>query len=411
MPRTFLENLTEYAKLAVRVGVNIQPGQELLISADVNDIPFVRLIVAEAYRAGAKNVQVLYSDEQSTLAKFQLGSVAAMAYVPTWLYDGIESSMNANAARLVVASGDPALLKDVDAARVGGYSRLQAKATENIGKLIGSFAVNWCIVGASSPAWSKVTFPNEPDHLAVGRLWQAIFAASRVNADDPIATWTAHQDALASRAAWLSDMNLTAVHFRGPGTDLEVGLAERTRWIGGWGQATNGVKCSPNIPTEEVFTVPHRERVNGRVSSTKPLSLRGQVIDGIRVEFTAGRVSKASASAGEASLLNLLETDEGASRLGEVALVPASSPIGASGNLFYNTLYDENAACHIALGSSIDECFHGNSGLSDEDRRALGGNESIVHVDWMIGSNEIDIDGVLPDGSKVSVMRSGEWAG
>jgi aminopeptidase len=187
-------------------------------------------------------------------------------------------------------------------------------------------------------------------------------------------------------------------------------MAEATRWIGGWGNATNGVKCSPNVPTEEVFTVPHRERVDGFVSSTKPLSLRGQVIDGIRIEFSGGEAVKASAKAGEEILLKLLQTDDGARRLGEVALVPAGSPISKSGVLFFNTLYDENAACHIALGRAIDACFTNNASLSEEERRALGGNESIVHVDWMIGSEHIDLDGKRADGSSIPLLRKGEWA-
>ncbi len=244
----------------------------------------------------------------------------------------------------------------------------------------------------------------------MSKLWDAIFSVSRINAEDPVATWTAHQNNLESRATWMNEQQLEAVHFRGPGTDLKVGLAETTRWVGGWGRATNGVKCSPNIPTEEVFTVPHRDSVEGYVSSTKPLSLRGQVIDGIRIEFSGGQAVKATAAAGEETLQKLLQTDEGARRLGEVALVPASSATSQSGVLFYNTLYDENAACHIALGRCIDACFANNETLSEDDRLKLGGNSSMVHVDWMIGSDQIDVDGIRKDGSTIPVLRSGEWA-
>lgn len=409
MPRNFMDKLALYAQLAVRKGVNVQPGQELLISADVNDTPFVRLIVAEAYKAGAKHVQVLFGDDQNTLSRYRHASDEAMNYVPTWLFDGIERAMNANAARLVVFGGDPALLREFDPSKVAAYSALQGKALERVSKLITGFAVNWCIVGASSPAWSKAVFPHEPDHIAIHKLWDAIFAVSRVDEEDPIGAWVEHQNDLERRAGWLTGLHLTAVRFRGPGTELEVGLADDTRWIGGWGDAANGVRCSPNIPTEEVFTVPHRLRVDGHVTSTKPLSLRGQIIDGIRIEFSGGEVVKASAAQGEEALQRLLQTDDGARRLGEVALVPASSPVSKAGALFFNTLYDENAACHIALGRSIDECFFDNAHLDEEQREAKGGNASLVHVDWMIGSEQVDVDGLRADGSSVPVLRQGEW--
>jgi aminopeptidase len=410
MSRSFEEKLALYAQLAVRTGVNVQPGQELLISADVADVRLVRLIVAEAYRAGAKNVLVLFGDEPNTLARFEHGSDAAMEYAPQWLMDGLERAMKENAARLSVFGGNPALLKDVDPQRIAGFSVVQAKAAENLGKMIGGFAINWSIIGVPSPAWAKMVFPNESEAVAVEKLWDAIFMTCRIDQPDPVAAWTANQDECTARAAWLTGLGIDQLHYRGPGTDLTVGLARETRWMGGWAHAQNGVKCSPNVPTEEVFTVPDNRRCEGFISSTKPLSLRGQIIDGIRVEFSGGEVVKASAKAGEETFLNLLQTDDGARRLGEVALVPASGPIARTGLLFFNTLYDENAACHIALGRMIDACFTRNAELDDAGRTALGGNTSTVHVDWMVGSAELDVDGILADGSKVAILRQGEWA-
>ncbi|RUX02989.1 aminopeptidase, partial [Mesorhizobium sp. M8A.F.Ca.ET.023.01.1.1] len=228
--------------------------------------------------------------------------------------------------------------------------------------------------------------------------------------EDPIANWKAHNAALRGRTEWLNGHDFHALHFTGPGTDLTVGLADGHEWMGGASTAKNGVTCNPNIPTEEVFTTPHARRVEGHVSSTKPLSYQGTLIDDISVRFEGGRIVEAKASKGEDVLKKVLDTDEGARRLGEVALVPHSSPISASGLLFFNTLFDENAACHIALGQCYSKCFVDGASLSQDEIGARGGNKSFIHIDWMIGSDKIDIDGIAKDGSRVPVMRKGEWA-
>src|SRR5690606_20499167 len=236
------------------------------------------------------------------------------------------------------------------------------------------------------------------------------FAASRVDVDDPVNAWNAHNAALRSRTGFLNGKNFSALHFTGPGTDLTVGLADGHEWHGGASVAKNGIICNPNIPTEEVFTTPHALRVSGHVSSTKPLSHQGTLIDNISVKFEEGRIVEAKASRGEEVLLKVLDTDEGARRLGEVALVPHSSPISQSGLLFYNTLFDENAASHIALGQCYSKCFVDGANLSAEQIAAQGGNSSLIHIDWMIGSDQIDVDGINADGSREPVMRGGEWA-
>jgi aminopeptidase len=233
---------------------------------------------------------------------------------------------------------------------------------------------------------------------------------SKVLEPDPIAAWDAHADGLEARQNWLNERRFTAVHFLGAGTDLMVGLAEGAVWKGGWGHAQNGVKCAPNIPTEEIFTAPHRARVDGVVRSTKPLSNRGQIIDGIEMEFKDGVAVRASASAGEEALIRLLDTDEGARRLGEVALVPASSGVSRSGLLWLNTLYDENAACHIALGRCYSENFDGALDKGKDELTALGGNDSVIHVDWMIGSAEVAVTGIGADGSRTPILAGGDWA-
>ena len=246
--------------------------------------------------------------------------------------------------------------------------------------------------------------------MAVAKLAEAIFAASRVDADDPIAAWARHNATLAGRTEWLNGQNFAALRFFGPDTDLTVGLADGHEWQGGASTAKNGITCNPNIPTEEVFTTPHSRRVEGRVVSTKPLSYQGSLIDGIAVRFEEGRIVEMRARRGEEVLAKVLDTDDGARRLGEVALVPHSSPIAKSGLLFLNTLFDENAACHIALGQCYSKCFHEGAKLSPDQIAARGGNKSLIHIDWMIGSGTIDIDGIGQDGSRVPVFRKGEWA-
>jgi aminopeptidase len=282
-------------------------------------------------------------------------------------------------------------------------------ATRGISEYIAGFQINWCLVGAASPGWAAQVFPNLPHEEALAKLWEGIFLTSRVLEDNPIQAWRSHSEKLEAKVEELNAMRLDALHFRGPGTDLRVGLVENHLWAGGRGTAKNGVLCSPNIPTEEVFTMPHRARVDGTVRSTKPLSVRGQIVDGIEVEFKDGAVVDANASKGLDTLQRLIDTDEGARRLGEVALVPNSAAVSRAGILFLNTLYDENAASHIALGRCYEENLHGLEDLSDDEKLERGANDSVIHVDWMIGSGEIDVDGLHADGSATPLMRAGEW--
>jgi aminopeptidase len=409
MHRSFDENLALYAALTIREGVALASGQELVVFAEIGDAPFVRLVAAEAYRAGAKHVEVLWSDPEVTLTRYREGSDEAMAYVPAWLYDALAQAHRQNAARLAIASADPGLLADVPPERVATQMRAQSAAKRQISDLVTGFAMNWCLVGAASPRWAAKVFPDLPTDQAVARLWDAIFLTARVHEADPSAAWVAHSERLEERVNRLNELRLDALHFRGPATDLRVGLVADRLWCGGRGKSKNGILCSPNIPTEEVFTMPHRERVDGMVRSTKPLSLRGQLVDGIEMEFRGGEAVRVSASRGEETLQRLVATDEGARRLGEVALVPDSSLVSRSGVLFYHSLYDENAASHIALGACYGENLRGYEAMSEEARLAAGANASNIHVDWMIGSAEVDVDGTRGDGSSVPLMRAGEW--
>ena len=402
--------LDRLAEVAVKVVLDLQPGQDLVLTAPVAALPLVRRIAVHAYKAGAGLVTPFFSDEELTLARFHNAPDAAFDRAPGWLYEGIAKAFEGNAARLAIAGENPMLLSGEDPTKVARANKANSVAYQPALKKITGFDINWNIVAYPSLSWARLVFPNESDEVAVARLADAIFAASRVDVDDPVAAWREHNAALHARMNWLNEQRFHALHYTGPGTDLTIGLADGHAWMGGASPAKNGIVCNPNIPTEEVFTTPHARRVEGYVSSTKPLSHQGTLIDDIRVRFEEGRIVEAKASKGEAVLTKVLDTDEGARRLGEVALVPHSSPISQSGLLFYNTLFDENAASHIALGQCYTTCFVDGDKLTAEQIAAQGGNKSFIHIDWMIGSAEIDIDGLHADGRRVPVMRKGEWA-
>ena len=402
--------LDRLAEVAVKVGLRLERGQNLFLTAPATALPLVRRIADHAYRAGAGLVTPILSDEEVTLSRFRNAPDEGFDRAPGWLYEGVAKAFSENTARLAIVGDNPMLLSNEDATKVARANKANSVAYQPALEKITGFDINWNIVAYPELAWAKQVFPGESDDVAVAKLADAIFSASRVDVEDPIGNWKAHNAALAERTKWLNEHNFHALHFTGPGTDLTVGLADGHEWMGGASTAKNGITCNPNIPTEEVFTTPHARRVEGHVSSTKPLSYQGTLIDDISVRFEGGRIVEAKASKGEDVLKKVLDTDEGARRLGEVALVPHSSPISKSGLLFFNTLFDENAACHIALGQCYSKCFVDGASLSPEDIAARGGNKSFIHIDWMIGSDRIDIDGVGKDGSRVPVMRKGEWA-
>lgn len=401
--------LDKLAEVAIQVGLQLQRGQDLVMTAPVAAMPLVRLITKHAYKAGAGLVTTLYSDEDTTLSRYAYAPDESFDRASDWLFKGMAEAFAGGAARLAISGDNPMMLSAQDPAKVARANKANSIAYKPALEKISNFDINWNIVSYPNPSWAKLVFPNDPEEVAVEKLANAIFAASRVDVADPVAAWKEHNANLARRSAWLNGERFAALHFTGPGTDLTVGLADGHLWCGGASEAKNGVTCNPNIPTEEVFTTPHALRVEGHVSSTKPLSHQGTLIDNIQVRFEGGRIVEAKASRGEEVLNKVLDTDE-ARRLGEVALVPHSSPISASGVLFYNTLFDENASCHIALGQCYSGCFIDDTKLTPEQIRAQGGNSSLIHIDWMIGSGQVDIDGVRADGSRVPVMRKGEWA-
>ena len=405
----FKRKLDRLAEIAVHAGLGLAPGQELLVTATVEAIPLARLIAEHAYKAGASLVTTLLSDEQAALIRFRHGSDAAFDTAPAWLYEGMAQAYRSGAARLAIAGNDPSLLSRENPEHVSRVNRATSKAYRPALELIVRHDINWTIVANATPAWATAVFPNLPQEEALRKLWDAIFAASRADQPDPLAAWKAHDANLQARAKRMNEKRYAALQFHGPATDLRVGLADDHLWLGGGTKAGNGRYCIPNIPTEEIFTTPHKDRVDGRVTSTKPLSHQGTLIEGISVRFEGGRVVEAHAARGEEVLQKMIETDEGARRLGEVALVPHSSPIASSGLLFLNTLFDENAACHIALGQAYSTCLKDGDRLTPDQLAAKGANTSLIHVDWMIGSNRIDVDGVTASGALEPVMRAGEW--
>ena len=404
------EKIDKLAQLAVYTGLGLRPGQDLILTAPVEALPLVKRIAVHAYKAGAGLVTPLFSDGELTLARYKYANNASFDKAPDWLYNGIGQAFDNNAARMAIVGDDPMLLANQDSDKIGRANKANSIAYKPARERITRFNINWNIIAWPGVAWAKRMFPELSGTEAQSKLADAIFDASRVNTTDPVEEWKKHNEVLRKKCKWLNELDFASLHFNGPGTDLIVGLADGHEWMGGASIAQNGITCNPNIPSEEVFTTPHALNVNGSVCSTKPLSHQGALIDEIQVRFENGKITNAKASKGEEVLLKILDSDEGARRLGEVALVPNSSPISQSGLLFYNTLFDENAACHIALGQCYSKCFKGEENLSEKEILKRGGNSSMIHIDWMIGSRHIDIDGINSDGSRVAVFRKGEWA-
>ena len=401
--------IDKLANLAVKRGVGLQKGQNLLITAPIESLPLVRKIAEHAYKEGASIVTPLFTDSEITLSRFKYAPDESFDSATDWLFNGMGEAFDNNTARMAIAGDDPMLLSQMDPDKVSRANKAMAKAYKPARERITEFKINWNIVSWPGSAWASRVFPELPLDEAIVKLADAIFDASRASVDDPIQAWDDHNEKLRMKTNWLNEKNFAALQYNGPNTNLRVGLADEHEWMGGASKAQNGIICNPNIPSEEVFTTPHAYKVDGTVTSTKPLSYQGTLIDNINVTFKDGKIIEANASKGEEVLQKVLKSDEGASRIGEVALVPHSSPISQSGIIFYNTLFDENAASHIALGQCYSKCFKGELDLSKEEISKRGGNSSMIHIDWMIGSNEIDVDGIDQSGNSVPIFRQGEW--
>jgi aminopeptidase len=413
---SFNENLKKYAELVVKVGLNLRAGQRLIINngstrgVPVHSAPLVREIARAAYHAGARFVDVIWGDEEMLRMRAELAPRDSTDEYSSWQINALTSMIEGGDAMLSIACHNPDLLNGLDQDFIGGMQKTHLKNWSPVSAAVSRNAINWCVIAGASQSWARKIFPDLSPEKAEEKLWTAIFEATRVDQPDPIKAWEKHIANLRGRSNYLQGKQYTALHYKAPGTDLTIGLPHGHKWISAQSLAENGIVFTANMPTEEAFTLPDRNRVDGTVQATLPLSYSGTLIEDISVTFEKGRIVKASARTGEAALKHLIETDEGASYLGEVALVPASSPIAKRGHLFYNTLYDENASCHIAIGRAYRFTLTGGEELTDEEFVKSGGNVSITHVDFMIGSNKMDIDGVRADGSTEPVMRSGEWA-
>ena len=407
--RTQEQSLDLLAQVAVNVGLGLKHGQELLMTSSLDALPLARRITEHAYRAGASLVTTFYSDDETTLMRYQLAPNESFDRAAGWLYDGMAAAFKSGCARLAIAGGNPMLLSREDPDKVGRANASMSKAYRPALEYISRHDINWTIVASATPAWAAAVFPNDSPDAALAKLWDAIFAASRIHTADPVSAWKQHDATLHKHAERMNAKRYAALRYHGPGTDLKLGLADDHLWLGGGTTAGNGNYCIPNIPTEEIFSMPHKDRVDGTVTATKPLSHQGTMIEGIQVRFERGRIVDARATRGQEVLQKLIDTDEGARHLGEVALVPHSSPISASGVIFSNTLFDENAASHVAMGQAYASTIRDGEKLSPEELAAKGANTSLIHVDWMIGSSKLDIDGITASGTEEPLMRAGEW--
>ncbi|RKL67932.1 aminopeptidase [Salipaludibacillus neizhouensis] len=407
--QNFDEKLEKYAELTVKVGVNIQEGQTLVINGPVGGAEFVRLVAKKAYEAGAKHVHVEWNDDDLARLRYDLAPFEAFKEFPVWKAKGFEEMAENGAAFMTIKSTDPDLLKGVDGEKIAAANKASGQAMNTFRSYIQSDKVSWLVVSAPSKPWAAKVFPDTPEEEQVPKLWEAIFETVRINTADPVAEWKKHDKTLQDRAIFLNEKNYKKLHYKAPGTDLTIELPENHIWLGGGGPSQDGVHFVANMPTEEVFTAPKRDGVHGTIKNTKPLNFGGNVIDNFTLTFKDGKVVDFSAEEGEETLKHLLDTDEGASRLGEVALVPHSSPISQSGILFYNTLYDENASNHIAFGSAYSTCLKDGAQMTSEELKNAGLNTSITHVDFMVGSDDMDIDGESADGTTEPVFRKGEW--
>lgn len=403
------DTLKRYAHVILHVGAGLQPGQRLVLRATLDSADLVREVVRAAYAHGSPFVNVLWSDDAVTLARFESAPEGSFSEVPFGAAGAMEGMAARGDAVVSILGSDPELLAGVDAGRVAESRAANQQAMAPFYRYIMSDGVAWTIAAVPTPGWAQRVFPDLPTEQAMGRLWEAVATAVRLIEEDPVAAWTAHVANLETLAGQLNDRRFDALRFTAPGTDLTVGLADGHVWKGGGSQAPDGTRFVANLPTEEVFTAPHAARVNGTVAASKPLAYNGRLIEGLRLTFEEGVAVHAEADRGQEVLDGLLATDDGARRLGEVALVSVDSPIHQSGVLFLETLFDENAAVHIALGRAYRFNVEGGPSMSDEQAAAAGLNDSLTHVDFMIGSEHMDVDGVAQDGSVTPIMRAGRF--
>lgn len=406
----FDEKLVKYAQLITKVGVNIQPQQVVILYISVSQQKLAHLIVEEAYKLGAGKVIVKWSDSFNTRQFLTNAPEEFLTNIPDYQKAEAQYIAEHKAARISVMSDDPNALGGVEASRIGAYQKALGKANLPVRKATQNNDLSWTVVAAAGQEWAQKVFPDLSPKESVDRLWEEIFKTCHLNeGDDPVAVWQAHDQKLRSKAEWLNQEQFSALHYTAPTADFTVGLPENHIWEAAGSLNSDGVEFMANMPTEEVFTAADCHRIDGYICSTKPLSYAGSVLEGMRFEFKDGQIIKATAEKGQAVLDHLL-TIPGAKSLGEVSLVPDPSPISQSGITFFNTLFDENASDHLALGSAYPTNVQGGTKMDDKTLMEHGLNVSETHVDFMVGSAQMNIDGIKKDGTIIPVFRNGDWA-
>ncbi|WRP04774.1 aminopeptidase [Rossellomorea aquimaris] len=409
MNTAFQRKLERYADLIVQVGLNLQKDQELLISAPITAYKFVRLVTKKAYEAGVLNVLTDFYDEELKKIRLDNSSEEGLKAFPDWKAKGFIEMAENNVALLNLAAPNPSLLRDADPKRVAILNRASAEAMKDFSAYIGGGKISWLIAAFPTIEWAQTVFPELSQDEAIDKLWENIFYTTRTDQENTVALWESHISKLNKNADRLNESKYKKLHYKGPGTDLTIEFHPQTKWISAQFTNDQGIPFVPNLPTEEVFTIPVKQGVNGTVSSTKPLNYSGTLVRDFSLTFKEGKVVEFTAEEGYETLKNLLETDEGASYLGEVALVPHNSPISNTNIIFNNTLFDENASCHIALGRALSVCVEEGKNMTAEQLRKVGFNESMIHVDFMIGSAQLDIDGEKEDGTIEPIFKAGDW--
>ncbi len=404
-------NLEKYAELLVRTGINIQQDQILVINSPIECADFARLASIKAYESGAKDVVIRWIDEKSTKIRFDMAKDEVFDEFPQWLKVMLEGYAKEGAAFLSIAASDPELMKDVDPKRMSRQQKTMSQGLEYYRTRMMTNQNVWCVASIPTIPWAKKVFPEADEQQAMDQLWEAIFKAVRVDREDPVAAWEEHQNNLNRRLDFLNNHDFKALRYKNrAGTDVTLELPEDHRWVGGGDKGPHGKVFFANMPTEEVFTLPKADGVEGTVVSSMPLNYNGNLIEDFRFTFSKGKVVDFDAGKGKEVLRELLDTDEGAKHLGEVALVPYDSPISNQGILFYNTLFDENASCHFALGKAYPSCLQGGDNLSKEELIQAGANDSLTHVDFMIGTEDLEIYGITGEGKEIPVFQQGNFA-
>src|SRR5690625_3759996 len=407
---SMVELKEKYVDLILQKGVNLQKNQALFVNAPIEGADFIRLLTNKAYELGAKDVHINWVDDKLTLLKYEHATDEVIENYPDWRVKMQEAYAEDGAAFLSVHATDPDLLQHIPGERVAAANKAAGTALVNFRKKMMNDDFQWSVISIPTKAWAKKVFPNQSENDALESLWREIIKMVRVDNEDPLDEWNHHNAKLKNAYDYLNKKQYKKLILKATGTNLEIGLPENHIWQGGAANSQKGITFNPNLPTEEVFTAPHKYNVNGTVSSTKPLNYGGNIVDDFKLTFEDGKVTDVSAKQGEDVLRHLLETDDGAKRLGEIALVPDESPVSQSGLIFYNTLFDENASCHIALGKAYPTNVQNGEKMDLDELDQNGINDSMVHVDFMIGSSEMDIDGELSEGTREAVFRSGTWA-